>query len=284
LHVNGETKIYAIIGDPVEHTISPFLHNSAFKATELNSIYVAFRVIPERLAQAVDGLRSLSVKGFNVTIPHKVTVSPLLDEIDPSARKIGAVNTVKNTNGRLMGYNTDGEGALMALEEANINLKGKTIILGAGGAARAIAFTLVKHVNEIVICNRTEAKALELASELRKHTDIPVTGKKLDFQLSSEELDDGDLIINTTSVGMHPDIDNSPINTDVISRNITVFDIVYTPFKTKLLKEAEARGAKTVPGINMLVYQAMKSFEIWTKKTVNVEVFFKAATNALERQ
>jgi len=165
MSVNGETKVYGIIGDPVEHTISPFLHNSAFKAAGLNSVYVPFWVTPKKLPQAVDGLRSLGVQGFNVIIPHKVTILQLLDDIDHSVRRIGAVNTVKNENGKLKGYNTDGVGALKALEEANIKLQGKAIILGAGGAARAIAFTLTKHVDEIVIYNRTETRALDLSSQ-----------------------------------------------------------------------------------------------------------------------
>ena len=283
MSVNGETKVYGIIGDPVEHTISPFLHNSAFKAAGLNSVYVPFWVTPKKLPQAVDGLRSLGVQGFNVIIPHKVTILQLLDDIDHSVRRIGAVNTVKNENGKLKGYNTDGVGALKALEEANIKLQGKAIILGAGGAARAIAFTLTKHVDEIVIYNRTETRALDLSSELSKSSRIPITGKKLDFQLSSEKLGDGDIIINTTSLGMYPDVNSSPIDPNVINSNITVFDIVYTPYKTKLLKEAEARGAKTVPGVNMLVYQAIKSFKIWTERSVEDKVFFKAAMSALER-
>jgi len=283
LYVNGETKIYGIIGDPIEHTISPYLHNSAFKAAGLNSVYVPFWVTLEKLPQAIDGLRSLGVQGFNVTIPHKVTIFPLLDDIDPAAHRIGAVNTVKNEHGKLKGYNTDGVGILKALEKADIKLQGKAIILGAGGAARAIASTLAEHVDEIVIYNRTETRALELSSDLRKSSRISIIGKKLDFQLSSEKLDDGDIIINTTSVGMHPDVTSSPIDPTVINNNIAVFDVVYTPYKTKLLKEAEARGAKTVPGVNMLVYQAIKSFEIWTERSVKDEVFFKAAMRALER-
>jgi shikimate dehydrogenase len=283
LQINGETKIYAIIGQPVEHTVSPLLHNSAFGVEGINAAYVAFRVHPESLSQAVDGLRSLGVGGFNVTLPHKIAIIPLLDEIDPSARIIGAVNTVKNDGGRLIGYNTDGEGALMALKTANVRLDGRVFILGAGGAARAIASTLVDHVNEIVIYNRTEGRALELSSVLSRRSRFPILGKKLDYRLSSEKLTDGDIIINTTSVGMYPDVDNSPIDPNIINGKVTVFDAIYNPYKTKLLEQAEVKGAKIVLGVNMLVYQAVKSFEIWTERTVDADVFFKAAMNALGR-
>lgn len=282
MKVDSATKVYALLGSPVEHSLSPTIHNAAFESLSLNCVYLAFNVAPEDLSSAFAGLKTLGVQGFNVTIPHKTAVLPLLDEMDPLARSIGAVNTVKMVGGKTVGYNTDGEGALSALREAGVEVKGlKVILLGAGGAARAVGFTLAKASGELVVANRTETRAVKLAAEISHHHGVEVKGIRLNTDRLGEELKNAQLLINTTSVGMHPHGEASPIPSRLIHSGLTVFDIVYNPLKTKLLREAEDRGAKTVNGLGMLVHQAARSFEIWTGKKAPAAVMFNAALKAL---
>ncbi|WP_309493412.1 shikimate dehydrogenase [Candidatus Hecatella orcuttiae] len=282
MKVDSATRVYALIGSPVEHSLSPTIHNAAFESLGLNCVYLAFNVASDGLPSALAGLRSLGVQGFNVTIPHKTAVIPLLDEVEPEARSIGAVNTVKIMGGKTVGYNTDGEGAISALREAGVEVKGlKVVLLGAGGAARALGFTLAKTSGELVVANRTEAKAVKLAEELSRHHSVRVKGIRLNSERLGEELRDAELLVNTTSVGMHPHEDASPIPSRLLHSGLTVFDIVYNPLKTRLLREADAAGAKTVNGLGMLVHQAARSFEIWTGKKAPLDVMFNAALKAL---
>lgn len=282
MKINSETRVYCVIGYPIEHSLSPIIHNAIFRKLKLNAVYLAFKTPPESLADAVKGLKSLGVCGFNVTIPHKVSIIPLLDQIDFLAEKIGAVNTVKNVDGKLIGYNTDGEGALKALKENNVSINDKKIVLvGAGGAARALAFTFANYIKELVILNRTEEKSSSLAKLISKNYSLKVRGLKLNEENLALELKDADILVNATSVGMYPNTEETLIPKELIKPKMVVFDIIYKPLKTKLLRDAKLRGAKVVDGLAMLIHQAAKAFEVWTGLSPPIDVMFKAALKGL---
>ncbi|MGP3668112.1 MAG: shikimate dehydrogenase [Candidatus Bathyarchaeota archaeon] len=288
--INGKTKLYCLIGNPVQHSLSPVIHNAIFEKLGINAVYLAFNVSRENLERAVNGLRSLNVSGFNVTMPYKTLIIPLLDELDSLAEKIGAVNTVKNVDEKLVGYNTDGIGALEALKHSNVELKGKkVVVIGAGGAGKSIAFTLAQQLEklgrggEIVILNRTVEKAVEIEKSLTMNFNIKAKGLKLDDLNLKNELEDADVLINATSVGMYPKIWETPVNKDFIKPGIVVFDIIYEPLKTRLLTEAKKKGVKVVEGINMLVYQAAKAFEIWFERKPPTEEMFKVVLKNLKK-
>jgi shikimate dehydrogenase len=282
MKISGKTRVCGIIGDPIEHTLSPAMHNAAFEELNLDFVYVAFRVRREELRDAIIGARSLDVHGLNVTMPHKNAVMKYLDEIDSPARAIGAVNTILNDKGRLIGYDTDGIGALKALKENGINPNGKKLLLlGAGGAGKAIAFQAAQEVEELVILNRTPQKAKKLAEVLRKEFNKKINGNALSTEIIKKELRDTDILVNATSVGMHPNIDQSLVPKSSLRPDLCVMDIVYDPIETKLVKDAKAVGAKIVSGIEMLVYQGAASFEIWTHQSAPVKVMKKAVLNKL---
>jgi len=282
LKINGQTKLYGIIGDPVEHSLSPVIQNAAFEYLKLNCIYVAFHVKQTELRSAINGMRSLKIHGFNVTMPHKTDVLPLIDEVEKTATKIRAVNTIKNFNGRLIGYNTDGVSVLKALEKNGIRLSGKkVVVLGAGGAGRAIAYALASKVEELVILNRTELKAQRLAKELQAESKATISYGKLNDETLRRTLKDANVIINATSVGMHPYENETPINKKLFNAAVTVFDLVYSPLKTRLLKEAEAQDAKTLNGLHLLVHQGAESFKIWTARDAPLDVMWKTLTRTL---
>lgn len=283
MEIDGKTRIYCIIGYPVEHSLSPAMHNAAFRSLGLNCAYVAFRVSLEALGDAVRGLKALGVEGFNVTIPHKVEVMRYLDDVDPVAKAIGAVNTVKRVGKKLHGYNTDGAGALTALTEAGVTLPAKkAVVMGAGGAARAIAFALASNVRDLVILNRTVARGATLAEALKEHSKIAVRAASLNRTVLTEELAEADLLINATSTGMHPQPE-SPVASDLLRPGMVVFDIVYSPLETQLLREARSKGLKTVDGVGMLVHQGARSFEIWLGKKPPIDVMRHAVLERLGR-
>jgi len=282
MKISGKTRICGIIGDPIEHTLSPAMHNAAFEELNLDFVYVAFRVRRKELRDALIGARSLNVLGLNVTMPHKNAVMKYLDKIDSPARSIGAVNTILNDEGSLIGYNTDGIGALKALKEKSVNPNGKKLLLlGAGGAGKAIAFQAAQEVEELVILNRTHQKAKKLAEVLRKDFNKKINGNALSTQIIKEELRDVDILVNATSVGMHPNIDQSLIPKSSLRPDLCVMDIVYNPLETKLAKDAKAAGAKIVSGVEMLVYQGAASFEIWTNHSAPVKVMKQAVFKKL---
>lgn len=282
MKISGKTKVCGVIGDPIEHTLSPAMHNAAFKELNLDFVYVAFRVRKEELRDALIGARSLDVYGLNVTMPHKNAVMRYLDEIDSTTRAIGAVNTILNKEGSLIGYDTDGVGALKALKENGINPNGKKLLLlGAGGAGKAIAFQAAQEVEELVILNRTPQKAKKLAEILRKEFNKKINGNVLSTEIIKEELRDADILVNATSVGMHPNIDHSLVPKSSLKPDLCVMDIVYNPLETKLAKDAKAVGAKVVSGVEMLVYQGAASFEIWTNHAAPVKVMKQAVLNKL---
>ena len=271
--INGNTKIVGLIGHPVEHTFSPQMHNAAFEKLKMNYIYTAFDVKPENLNKVIENAEALDIKGFNVTIPHKVNVIQYLNDMDETAKQIGAVNTVDFKN--LKGYNTDGLGAVKAIEEIT-KVKNKNILIaGAGGASRAIAFYLKKNnVSEITILNRNIRKAQNLADELEATSDS--------ITKINQHIKNADILINTTPIGMYPNINDTPITTaENMHEELVVFDAVYNPNKTQLLSEAIKAGAKPVYGIKMLLYQGAESFRIWTGKKAPVETMEKTLKKTL---
>jgi len=283
--ISGKTRICGVIGDPIEHTMSPAMQNAAFRDKGIDYLYVPFRVKPENLGKAVEGMRALNIKGLNVTIPHKVAVIPFLNELDDLAEKIGAVNTIVNEDGILRGYNTDATGFLRALLESGIELEDKNIvILGAGGASRAISLTLAEGGANLVILNRLLELdwAEELAGRLSQICTSEVKALELNRQNLLRTLDKATLLVNTTSVGMSPNIEQTPVDSDLLRQDLTVFDIVYNPVKTRLLREAEAAGAKAISGVEMLVWQGALAFELWTGLKAPVELMKKETTRRLQ--
>lgn len=255
--IDAHTQLYGVIGNPVRHSLSPIIHNGAFGRMGLHAVYLAFEV--KDLKEAIDGIRGLGIRGVSVTLPFKNQIIPFLDKVEDIAGEIKAVNTLFNEGGKLTGYNTDWRGALEALEE-KVDLKGKRVVLlGAGGAARAIGFALKMRDCEVIISNRTMDRGTRLAKELRC----------IHRPLSSIEGIEADVIINATSAGMHPYDEESPLPKKVLKNGITVMDIVYRPLRTKFLREAEERGCRTIDGLEMFVRQGAAQLEIWTGKRVN---------------
>jgi shikimate dehydrogenase len=272
-NISGKTQICGIIGDPVEHTLSPAMQNAAFQSAGLNCIYIPFRVIKEDLCAAIHGMRALNLRGLNVTIPHKVAVLPFLDRIDPLAEKIGAVNTIVNDSGVLTGYNTDASGFLRALSEEGIDPADKNVVvLGSGGAARAIVFSLAEKVANLTILNRHPAPAAEIAVKIFNCCQKPVQAVELTDANLESVLEKADILVNTTSVGMSPDSGMSPLPSNLIKPGMVVFDIIYNPLKTRLMLESEKRGARVISGIEMLIWQGAAAFELWTSEKAPVEV------------
>jgi len=281
--ITGKTNVFGIIGDPVEHSLSPGMHNAAFKELGLDNIYVPFQVKTENLEDAIIGAQSLGIKGFNVTIPHKTEVINYLDYLDIAAGLIGAVNTIEFGENGAVGHNTDGIGAVMAIEEVIPVENKKVVVIGAGGASRAIAFQLLLNgVDNLVLANRTVEKAIELKTDLDEKLDHEVGVTGLDDNLT-KEIKDTDILINTTPVGMYPNVDQKPVVTaEMMHKDLVVNDIVYNPLKTGLLKEADKAGAKSISGIKMLMYQGVEAFKIWTGIEPPVEIFQNALMTELD--
>ena len=271
--ISGRTRLCGVIGDPIEHTMSPEMHNAAFTLMGLDYLYVPFWVKKEELGKAIDGMRALNIRGLNVTLPHKVAIIPLLDELDPLAEKIVAVNTISNDDGVLKGYNTDASGFLQALLERGIEPEEKKVVmLGAGGASRAVSFSLAERGAHLVILNRRLERAEELAGRLSTTFNKEVKALELSEGNLAQVLDGADILVNTTSVGMSPDINETPVPSSLFKLGLVVVDIVYNPIRTRLLREAEAVGARTVNGVDMFVWQGALAFEIWTGIKAPVEL------------
>jgi shikimate dehydrogenase len=234
------------------------------------------------LIDAIKGMRSMGIPGINVTIPHKISIMKYLDEIDSHAKIIGAVNTVVNKDGRLIGYNTDGVGAITALKAEKADPEGKkVVVLGAGGAARALSFSIAPYASRLVVLNRTKSKATSLVKAIKTRLSIDIVGKALTINSLSRELTDTDLLINTTSVGMFPKIEETLVDRQFIKPNMVVFDIIYNPPETRFLKEAKASGAKVLNGINMLVNQGALSFKLWIGLKPPIDVMYRAINRGL---
>jgi len=270
------TKLVGLIGHPIKHSYSPFINNIAFQIKELDYIYLPFDVVADNLQSALKGIVSLGITGFNVTIPHKEKIIGYLDELSEEAAMIGAINTVVNDQDKLKGYNTDVNGIIETLNPYKNKIAGKCVsVLGAGGAARALIFTLIRHFKpeEIVIINRTEQRGDTLAnyfSEKMKFENFKV--RELFPPDLVDVFNNSKLIVNASAIGMYPEVDDSP--TDIkesFTKGQIVFDMVYNPKETKLLKVASEAGATALSGLTMLVYQAAKAFELWTGEKLPVQ-------------
>jgi len=256
------------------------MHNTAFRELGLNYVYLAFDVKEEELEDAVKGLRTLGVAGFNITIPHKIRIMQLLNKLDPSAERAGAVNTVVNERGALKGYNTDVYGIERALRRFRLPSSEQAMIIGAGGAARASIIALLNlGFEKILIANRTLKKAQSLADWI----------KSMGFSADACSLEEGrrraegcKLVVNATPIGMHPNVDETPLSRDEIPSDSIILDLVYNPPRTKLLEEAEKAGARVISGIEVLVYQGAEAFKLWTGREAPIEIMREAALRALQ--
>lgn len=259
--LTGRTKVVGVWGHPVGHSRSPAMHNAALEALGLDWVYVPFDVAPDDLAAAVAGLHALGLIGVNVTVPLKETVLPLLDVVDEAAQWIGSVNTVHNRDGRLHGYSTDGAGFLRSLEAVGQPTRGReALLLGAGGSARAIAYALASRGGHCQIANRTEARAARLACAVNSH--YPGAAVVAGW---GQEAGGFDLVVNTTSVGMHPNEDALPaLPPNVFAGKPFVCDLIYAPAQTRLLAAASAAGCGTMNGVKMLVWQGALALSLWT--------------------
>ena len=278
--IKATTKVYGIFGHPVNHSLSPQMHNAAFQALRLDCIYLAFDIHPKDFEIAARAIKSMGISGVNITIPHKESIIFFLDEISPEANITGAVNTVKNVDGKLIGYNTDVSGFLRAIkEDLGFHPKGlSATVVGAGGAARAVLTSLcMNEAYQVYVINRTLDKAKRLASEFKK-------GFKDTF-IQAVSLDDKDeiknilgktnLLVNATSAGMKG-VDSVEIPLEYLQKEAVIYDLVYDPRETNLIKTAKELGYKASGGLSMLLYQGVESFEIWTGKDAPIGVMKKA--------
>ncbi|MGD9173178.1 MAG: shikimate dehydrogenase [Desulfobacterales bacterium] len=268
--IDANTSLLGLIGNPVAHSLSPLMHNQALEATGCNAVYLAFCVSDP--GAAIKSLKALNVRGLSVTLPHKVAVMEYLDDIDQTAASIGAVNTIVHHNGELIGYNTDYQGAIKALQTRTTLDRKSVAIVGAGGAARAIGFGLATDAGRLTILNRTRQSGERLAADLQAEF----------LPLDECQPNRYDILINTTPVGMHPDTAATPIAKQALSNEMVVMDIVYHPLNTRLLKEASDIGCRTINGLDMFVYQGALQFELWTGKKAPVAVMRQAVLSALE--
>ncbi len=283
---NHNTKIVGVIGHPIKHSFSPLMHNIAFELSGLNYIYLPFDVPPSLLKDSLKGMIALGIKGFNVTLPLKEKVLPHLKDISEEASIIGAVNTIVNDDGILRGYNTDVLGVNESLIPYKDELQGANVtVIGAGGASRSVIYSLIRNfkVERINIVNRTE----QLAESLKEYFSVKMLFSNIkSYPLVPPDLVDlfrsSKLIVNTTSIGMYPDMDDAATTIpESFTKDQIVFDVVYTPVKTKLLKLAESQGARIISGLKMFVEQGAKSYEIWTGEQMPKEKVYKALESYL---
>jgi shikimate dehydrogenase len=268
--VVGTEPLYAVIGNPIGHSLSPVMHNSALAHCGLNGCYLAFQV--ENIEAAVNGIRGLGIRGVSVTIPHKIAVMQHLDEVDPMAAEIGAVNTILNKDGVLHGYNSDCSGAVMAIAEKTVIKDKEAAIIGAGGAARAIGFGLKQEGAMVTIINRTKARGEKLAKDLGCRFISLEEVKELPYHL----------VVNATPAGMTPDFDSMPITTQFLKPEMVIMDMVYNPLQTRFLKEAEIIGCTIVDGVSMFVHQGAVQFELWTSHKAPVKIMRKVVLEKLQ--
>jgi len=276
--MTGATRVTGVFGYPVEQSRSPAMHNAAFRELGLNYIYVPFNVHPDNLEAAVQGIRALDLVGVNVTIPHKERVIEFLDWVSDDALRIRSVNTIHNSDGVLKGYSTDGPGFIKALEETGKSPAGsRAVVLGAGGSARATACALITNGASVTVANRTYSRAVEVSESLNTALGTrAVKPAALDSADAREAILEADLLVNCTSVGMHPHPDLQPISSEWLHAGLFVFDQIYSPLETRLLQAAKAAGARGVNGVGMLVFQGAMSFEIWTGQAAPAEVMKQA--------
>lgn len=277
--ISGQTKVLGVIGDPVGHSSSPAMHNAALQALGLDYVYVAFHVPGGSVADVGCAMRTLQITGLNVTVPHKENVMAVVDEVADEAKAIGAVNTILNEEGHLTGYNTDAHGIIttLAVDGGLECLPAQVVLLGAGGAARAILYALLQRqeVEEVTLLNRTPTRAERLAADL----DPQASTVRLGSLAECDCVRQAGLLINATSMGMQPNEAGSPLaNPDCLHSDLVVLDIVYRPLNTLLLRQAKAAGARTVDGLGMLVHQGARALQLWTGQQAPVDVMRKAIT------
>jgi len=271
--IDATTKLLGVIGDPIEHSKSPQLHNYLIKHLNLNYCYLAFRAPPDQLNRLTDGFRAMGIAGFNITVPHKETIMPLLDGLSEDAEALGAVNTVVVEDGKLIGHNTDWVGFLNPLSEIDLQSQ-HVVILGAGGAAKGIVYGLIqKRVGKLTLVNRTASKAEALAKHIQAQLGFDaVEVVEPDSELLISSTQEVQLLVNTTSVGMWPKVDETPVSASMLHPNQIVYDLVYNPLETRLLKDARQVGAQTIDGLDMFIGQGIASFSKWTHTKVPIEL------------
>lgn len=283
--VSPDTQLCAVIGNPVAHSLSPAIHNRAFQELGLDFVYLAFRV--EDVGSAVSGMRALeNFRGLSVTIPHKVSILPHLDEVAEVDAQIGSINTVVNEGGTLRGFGSDGPGARQALVEGGAEVAGEPVlILGSGGAARAIGFDLAHRASpsSLVILGVVEDELAALARDLREKTGVKATGELLTDRSLERWVAESRVLIHATPIGMHPREGESLVPPELMHADLAIMDIVYNPLPTRLLKDAKARGVKTIPGIEMFVNQALLQFEAWTGEDAPRQVMKQVVLDHLTR-
>lgn len=268
------------VADPADHTVSPQFQGAAYEELGLNVVYLPFNVKPENIGDAVRGIRALNIRGVNVTMPHKMASMKFIDEIDPLAKTVGAINGIINTNGILKGYNFDVHGFMLPFERKD--LKGmKVLQLGAGGGGRASAFGLSARGAAMTIMNRTVGKAHELARELTAYSGNPAKGVEFNLKKLSMEMKTADILVNTTSIGFADSVGETPVPKELIRPDMIVYDIIFDPIETRLLKEAKAQGAEAIEGYYMIVGQGAEFFEKATGQKAPLEVMLDAAKKAL---
>lgn len=281
MDINAQTQLCGLLGNPVDHSLSPAIHNAAFRQLGLNFVYLAFPV--QDLEGAIRGLRALGhIRGLSVTIPHKVTILPLLDSVETTAKHIGSVNTIVKDRGLLVGSNTDASGALHALRQGGVETTGqRVVILGSGGAARAIAFALGVEgkIEHLTLLGVDDQERTTLANDLKAKTPIYLHDDSLTPETLQSALAQAHLLIHCTPIGMHPKVEESCVPKHLLHRDLTVMDIVYNPLNTRLLQDAQAAGCRTIQGINMFLYQAVGQFELWTGKSAPLEVMRHVLTS-----
>ena len=283
VNIDGKTKVYGVIGYPIKHTFSPLMHNAAFKSLGINAVYLAFEIKPGSLKFALSYMKSMGVCGFNVTIPHKEKILKYLDGIDKEAFLINAVNTVTIKNGRLKGFSTDGRGLLSSLKEKfGITPREKNFfIMGAGGASRAVSFSLaLSGASRIVLVDEVKDKAIKLANSLSRNTPCEAIALKKDKKAMKELILDSDVFINATPCGMKQS-DPRLIDPAFLHKGLFVYDLIYNPRVTRLLRDAKKRGARVSNGIGMLLNQGAISFNIWTGRKPPISVMKRALGDAL---
>ena len=274
MNISGKTKIVALLGYPVEHSLSPEMHNRAFKSLDIDYCYIALEVNPDMLRAAVNGIRALGFAGVNVTVPHKEAVMPVLDIVDSEASFIGAVNTVVNSNGKLTGYNTDGRGFMKSFEEEGIDVEGKKVfIIGSGGGARAISYYLSEKTSDLFLFDVDTEKADKLKD------DLLINRKNVHRPDGLEEIRNVDIVINATPLGLKQD-DPLPLDVSMLNQSQIVGDLIYR--ETPLQREAAKRSCRTFNGLGMLLWQGVLAQELWTGKTPPLEVMRKALLEGLK--
>ena len=281
--ISGQTRIVGVIGDPVQHSRSPQMHNAAIVERKLDYVYVPFHVRSGELREAIEGFKALNVLGVNVTIPHKQTVMPILDDVSHEATLIGAANTLIFCDGRVSGDNTDAQGFLRAMTEEGIDIPvgGSAVVLGAGGAARAVVVALaLSGLGLITVANRTGWKAIQFEKDLATISETEISAVDLASNQLNSAIRSADLLVNTTSVGMQ-ETDQLLIDPDSLNPGTIVYEIVYTPLETPLLRVAREKGCQTIGGIGMLVHQGAIAFEKWIGIVPNVETMRIALEQAL---